>query len=195
ANTVYDSVRAGHLDRLEEAGAEVVETGLARLRASNPAWWGPCALCCAWLGNSADGGWLLGPVDDERMTVRSSLVLQYYLANHRKTLVLDDSDGWQALVTSANPHDASSAHNNVALRFSGAAALDVLASEAAVAAFSGVDVDDMDLPSAIPEGSLGRDEPSLLRVLTEGKSRMAVLDMLDGAREGERRGRAMCQQC
>jgi len=36
-NTVYGGVRAGHLDRLEEAGAVVVETGLTRLRASNPA--------------------------------------------------------------------------------------------------------------------------------------------------------------
>lgn len=190
-NTVYGGVRAGHLDRLEEAGAMVVETGLTRLRASNPAWSGPWALCCAWLGNSADGGWLPGPFDDERVTVRSWLALLNFRANHRKTLVVDDGDGWQALVTSANPHDASSAHDNVALRFSGAAALDVLASEAAVAAFSGVDVDDMDLPPAMPEGSLGRDEPSRLRVLTEGKIRMAVLDMLDGARSGDRLDLAM----
>src|SRR5690625_7458280 len=49
----------------------------------------------------------------------------------------------------------------------------------------------MDLPSAMAEGSLGRDEPSLLRVLTEGKRRMAVLDMLDGARSGDRLDLAM----
>lgn len=136
-NTLYGGVRAPHLARLEKAGVEVVFTDLPRLRDSNPSWSALWRLCCRWAGNSTEGGWLPNPTGDGEVTLRTYLALINFKANHRKTLVVDEGDTWTGLVTSANAHDASSAHSNIAVRFSGAAALDLLQSERAVAAFSG----------------------------------------------------------
>lgn len=185
-NTVYGGMHAANLERLAAAGAEVIEVKLAALRASNPTWSGPWGLCCAWLGNSADGGWLPNPLGKAPITLRSWLALLNFRANHRKTLVVDRGAGWEALVASANPHDASSAHDNVALRFSGDAALDLVASEAAVAAFSGQPL--AGLPQLPPVESL--DGPQL-RVVTEGAIRRAVLDLVNRAGAGERIDLAM----
>lgn len=180
-NTVYGGLPAAHLERLRAAGAEVVMTDLAALRASNPLWSGPWALCCAWLGNRDEGGWLPNPFGSGQVSLRSWLALPNFRANHRKTLVVDAGDDWQALVTSANPHDASSAHGNVALRFSGDAALDLVASEAAVAAFSGSPL--ADLPSASAASSDSGE--ARLRVLTEGAIGHALVHAIDAAQAGE----------
>ncbi len=181
-NTVYGGQRAPQLERLRQAGATVVITDLRPLRASNPLWSGPWALCCAWLGNNPDGGWLGNPFGAQPVTLRSWLALANFRANHRKTLVVDSGDDWQALVTSANPHDASSAHGNVALRFAGAAALDVIASEAAVAAFSGQALNG--LPTSPTSTDLAAVGPRL-RVLTEGAIKRALLETLDAAASGD----------
>lgn len=179
-NTVYGGVASAHLHALEHAGAHVVQTDLAALRASNPLWSGPWALCCAWLGNRAEGGWLPNPFGTEKITLRSWLALPNFRANHRKTLVVDAGDGWQALVTSANPHDASSAHGNVALRFSGAAALDLLATEAAVATFSGRPLDALPAPDHTTAHAGPR-----LRVLTERAIADALIDTTNAAASGD----------
>jgi len=185
-NTVYGSLRSPPLDRLEAAGATVVFTDLSRLRASNPLWSGPWALCCEWAGNSSGTGWLPDPFGADPITLRGWLALPNFRANHRKILVVDRGESWEALVTSANPHDASSAHGNVALRFSGDAALDLLASEAAVAAFSGARL--ADLPAPAPEAQVAGPR---LRVLTESAIRDAVLETLAVAGPGERVDLAM----
>ncbi|MFA5684127.1 MAG: phospholipase D family protein [Lysobacteraceae bacterium] len=179
-NTVYGGLPSAHLERLRAAGAQVVVTDLAALRASNPAWSGPWALCCGWLGNADEGGWLPDPFAAGKVTLRSWLALANFRANHRKTLVADHGDDWVALVTSANPHDASSAHGNVALRFSGPAARDVIASEADVAAFSGAPL--AGLPLADETGPV--DGPRL-RVLTEGAIGRALVAGIDAAKAGE----------
>jgi phosphatidylserine/phosphatidylglycerophosphate/cardiolipin synthase-like enzyme len=180
-NTVYGALRLPNLGRLEAAGASVIVTDLSRLRASNPIWSGPWALCCGWAGNSTDAGWLPDPFGSEPITLRGWLALPNFRANHRKTLVVDRDGGWEALVTSGNPHDASSAHGNVALRFSGEAAGDLIASESAAAAFSGVQLDG--LPSPAPVAALAGPQ---LRVLTESAIREAVLETLAAAQPGER---------
>lgn len=185
-NTVYGALRSPPLDALRAAGATVVVTDLGRLRASNPLWSGPWALCCGWAGNRVGGGWLPDPFGAEPITLRSWLALPNFRANHRKTLMVDRGEDWEALVTSANPHDASSAHGNVALRFGGEAALDLLASEAAAAAFSGVRLEG--LPA--PRPASARDGPQL-RVLTEGAIRDAVLAVLERAGAGDRVDLAM----
>src|ERR1700719_3503926 len=61
-----------------------------------------------------------------------------FKADHRKVLVADDGrGGLAAVVASANPHDAEIAWSNAAARVSGAALASLLASELAVARFSG----------------------------------------------------------
>lgn len=179
-NTLYGGVSNPSIEKLQAAGIEVVFTDLTKLRDSNPAWSGLWRFCCQWLGNS-ESGWLPSPVGSEAVTLRSWLALLNFKANHRKTLVADRSDGWAGLVTSANPHSASSAHSNVGLAFEGPAALDLLDTEAAVASFSGHD------PKWQPSGA--RAEAAGLpkmRILTEAAIRDAVLASLENAGEGDR---------
>ncbi len=183
-NTLYGGVPAPHLASLREAGVEVVTTDLRPLRDSNPVWSGFWRLCCQWFGNNAAGGWLPNPVGPGRVTLRTYLTLLNFKANHRKTLVVDEGRDWTALVTSANPHDASSAHDNVALRFSGPAALDLLATELAVARLSGMPLSAWPQPPAA--GAAEEPPDARVQVLTESRIRDAVITAADSAGTGDR---------
>lgn len=139
-NEVYGGARSALLDELRRAGIEVVVTDLEALRDSNPIYASLWRIFIQGWGNSPDKGAMPNPFDTgpSRITLRSWLALLNFKANHRKIIVADRNDGsLSALVTSANPHDASSAHSNVALRLSGAPALQMVESELAVAQFSG----------------------------------------------------------
>lgn len=139
-NDVYGGMASPLLDELRTAGIEVVVTNLARLRDSNPLyspWW---RMLAQWWDNEPDDGALPNPFETgpSRITLRSWLALANFKANHRKLIAADRADGTLVgLVTSANPHDASSAHSNVALRFSGDVPKHLIGSELAIARFSG----------------------------------------------------------
>src|SRR4030095_2058713 len=139
-NDVYGGAPSPALAELRKAGIEVVVTDLEPLRDSNPLYSSIWRALLQWWGNSPSGGSMSNPFtsDDSKITLRSWLALLNFKANHRKLIVADREYGTlAALVTSTNPHDASSAHSNVALRFTGALASDIVASEMAVARFSG----------------------------------------------------------
>src|SRR6185503_15328942 len=139
-NDVYGGAPSPALAELRKAGIEVVVTNLEPLRDSNPLYSSLWRALLQWWGNSSSGGSMSNPFtgDDSKITLRSWLALLNFKANHRKLIVADREDGTlAALVTSANPHDASSGHSNVALRFTGALARDIVGSEMAVARFSG----------------------------------------------------------
>lgn len=180
-NTFYGGLDASHFDRLRQAGVSVVISDLNRLRASNPLWSGIWHLGPRWLDNNAEGGWLPNALGPGKVTLRSYLALLNFNANHRKTLVVDSGESWAGLVTSANPHDASSLHGNVALRFEGGAALDLLASERSVARWSGV---------SLPEPTLATtddtDGTPRLQVLTEGAILDALMATVKRAGSGDR---------
>ncbi|SEK44900.1 phospholipase D-like domain-containing protein [Halomonas daqiaonensis] len=181
-NILYGGLELDHFQALRDAGVQVVITDLNRLRASNPLWSGIWHLGPRWLGNASDGGWLPNVLGPGRVPLRSYLALLNFNANHRKTLVVDHGDSWAGLITSANPHDASSLHGNVALRFEGAAALDLLASERPVAGWSGVNLGGLASP-VVEEQSL---EQARLQVLTEGAIRDALLAAIQTSVEGDR---------
>lgn len=87
-----------------------------------------------WFG-TPEGGWLPSPFSSEaeRVTVRSYLDLLNSKANHRK-VILNERSG---LVTSANAHDASANHSNVAFYIEGPLVQHLLDTETAVAEMSG----------------------------------------------------------
>lgn len=182
-NTFYGSLELRQFQRLREAGVDVVLTDLDRLRASNPAWSGLWRLCCRWLGRPDGGGWLPNPMGEQDVALRSVLRLLNFKANHRKTLVADSGETWIGLVTSGNAHGASSAHGNIAIEFSGLAALDLLDTERAVAAFSAPDLAWPDI--AKPPARTTDIDGLRLQVLTESAIRDAVLAMVDAAGEGD----------
>ncbi len=178
-NNVYGGAPSSQLQQLRDAGIEVVITDLEQLRDSSPVY----SFLWRWFikpfGNSS-ANTLPSPFGSERVSIRSQLRLLNFKANHRKVLIADSSRGYVGVVTSANPHDGSSAHRNVAVEFSGAALGDLLATEKAVLALSGAPVPEITLPAM--------DEPAEIsvQVLTERKIQNAVLQTINIAAAGDR---------
>jgi phosphatidylserine/phosphatidylglycerophosphate/cardiolipin synthase-like enzyme len=83
-------------------------------------------------------------------------------------------------VTSANPHDASSAHTNVALSFTGEAVWDLLQSENAVLALSGREP--VTSQMTFPKQSPG----TTVQVLTERAIKEAAIRLIEQSRRSER---------
>lgn len=179
-NSVYGGIQPQQYMQLRQAGINVIETQLAPLRASNPTWSGFWYFCCQTLGNNAEKGWLNNPFGEGKITLRSYLHLLNFKANHRKTLVVDTDQGWKTLVTSANPHDGSSRHSNVALLVSGAIAADVLKTEQAVANMSQGSIPALILSDAEKNQTLPQ-----VQVLTEGRIYKAVLNLIESAKAKE----------
>lgn len=176
-NSVYGGIVPEQYLQLRRAGVEVIETDLVPLRASNPTWSGFWYLCCQGVGNNAERGWLPNPFGTEKITIRSYLNLFNFKANHRKTIVVDTLEGWKTIVTSANPHDGSAAHSNVAVMVDGPTAVDILNTEQAVAKMSGADtpmviVGQADLDKALPQ----------VQVLTEAAIYEAVQKLIETAK-------------
>lgn len=190
-NTVYGGVVSRHFEMLREAGIEVVLTDLAELNDSNPVY----SFVWHWFirpfGNSA-GNTVPNPFGAGRVTIRSYLRMINFKANHRKVIVADDGNGdYQAVVLSANPHDGSSAHRNIALRFSGAAAFDLIQSENAVLELSGAEQVQAAAPVETPQAQAGQESPgellpgATLQVVTEVKIKDALVGAIDQAEKGD----------
>ncbi len=182
-NHLYGGVVSARFEAMQQLGIELVITDLNRMRDSNPTWSGLWRLCCQWLGNSSDGGWLPHPVGEGKVSLRTWLRLLNFKANHRKMLVVDSGDGLIGLVTSANPHDASSAHGNVALEFMGAAVKHLLASEQAVLGFSLAEHKPLAVSDA---GNKTPADNATLQILTESKIRDHVMTTLEQSKSGDR---------
>jgi HKD family nuclease len=201
-NEVYGGVASRDLRLLRAAGVEVTVTNLDVLRDSNFLYSSLWRLGIKWWSGSdratgagsadpaaAPGGWLPNPLDESAAPISFSAWarLLNFKANHRKLVIADDGkEGLVAVVGSANVHDASSAHSNVALKVTGPAIRPLLQSELNVARFSGwtghlkAAPAGADLPPPpVPAGS-GR-----VRVLTEGGIRTELLERLDATGRGD----------
>lgn len=178
-NTVYGSVASRAFAELRAAGIDVVLTDLERLRDSNPAYSIFWRLFIQPLGNSGRGQ-LPNPFDPSgKVTLRSYLAMPNFKANHRKALVTDHGDELVGMITSANPHDASSAHTNVACTFTGAAVNDLLATENSV----------LKLCNRMPliMSVNGSDEANsvTVQVLTERAIKSSALELIDNTQRDE----------
>lgn len=181
-NVVYGSLPSAQFRRLEQAGIKVVITDLTRLRDSNPIYSILWRTLIRPFGNSTQGS-LESPFrNKDRVTLRSYLAAFNFKANHRKVLIADDGGDWRALVTSANPHDASSAHTNVAVSFSGPAVRELLTTENAVLRMSGQEPADVEINA--PQQAAGMS----VQVLTERAIKTAALGIIDRSRRHERLG-------
>ncbi|MFL6604345.1 MAG: phospholipase D-like domain-containing protein [Steroidobacteraceae bacterium] len=201
-NEVYGGITSRDLRLLRAAGVEVAVTNLDVLRDSNflysslwrlgIKWWsGGDAAPGIRRGDSEDeaqGGWLPNPLDESAGAISFGAWarLLNFKANHRKLVIADDGrEGLVAIVGSANVHDASSAHSNVALKVTGPAIRPLLESELEVARFSGwhghLETGSAPKgPAAPPQADGGR-----VKVLTEGGIRTELLERLDTAGRGD----------
>lgn len=135
-----------------------------------------------------EGGLLPSPFSDDRVSMLSYLALLHFKANHRKLILADAGDDRVSLVSSANPHDGSSAHGNVALEFRGAAVLDLLESEQAVLTLSGADLPTVQLPQPAPQPRTTSQpgDPVSLQVVTESQIRRTLPEALEASGRGDR---------
>ncbi len=176
-NEFYGAYTAPHLDELRNAGIDVVMTDLDQIGTSNPLYTGIWRTFFHRLDPSGPG---LFPnpfsPDSPRVTLNATLRLLNFKANHRKVLITENG----ALVTSANPHDASAFHSNIAFRLTGPIVADLLETEKAVAHFSGFEFPDLRYPSTFLETAEVQ-----AQVLTEGKIQQRLLDMIDSAESNQ----------
>jgi hypothetical protein len=184
-NDVYGGEPSPQLASLRQAGVQVVVTDLDRLRDSNPLYSGPWRTLGKWWQTPEPGGKLPNPLDSSAppVNLRTYLRLLNFKANHRK-VVLADADGsvWTTLVTSANAHDASSAHSNVALFVRGEFARQVYEAEAAVARLSLATPPFSELPAL---DALDRTGTFHVSYLTESAIRDRLLAVINGAQAGD----------
>jgi phosphatidylserine/phosphatidylglycerophosphate/cardiolipin synthase-like enzyme len=184
-NEIYGAAHASAIDRLRSIGLDVVITNLDGLRDSNAVYSGLYRLLVGWWArDGAGGGWLPNPLDEgtEPVTLGAWLTLLNFKANHRKIIAADDgSGGLVGIVGSADPHDGSSAHSNVALEIHGPLVADLLESELAVAKFSGWQPNWR--PPSLYAANAGG--PLSAQLLTEGAIRRALLDAIDSTLPGD----------
>ncbi len=133
-NTGYGSFESQFLVALEEAGIEVIITDLDKLRDSMPLYSGFYRVIFQWF-DTEGGGWVPNAMSSEapELSLTSYLKLLNIKANHRKVIITEK----EAIVSSANPHNASGFHGNMAFKVSGAIINDLLEAEEAVSKYSG----------------------------------------------------------
>jgi phosphatidylserine/phosphatidylglycerophosphate/cardiolipin synthase-like enzyme len=187
-NDVYGALPSRDLAALRGAGIDVITPELDSLRDSNPIYSSFWRLTMKWWSGDGSGeASLPNPLDagPEKVSYGAWARLLNFKADHRKVIIGDDGKGGiTGIVTSANPHDASSLHSNVALKVSGAALAPLLASELALAEQAGWrpiwGVPDLPPVAASPPESTAR-----VQVLTESEIRSAIVRNFAGARVGD----------
>ena len=181
-NNFYGSYEAASLTRLRASGVDVVVTDPAIIGNSNPLYSGIWTTLIKPFGSS-EQGLFPNPFGSEapRITLRGFLRLLNFKANHRKVLITEKS----ALVTSANPHDASAYHSNIAFQFSGPLAADLLATEKTVAVLSGYPENQFPRLPVIDTVNAPLHAETYARILTEGKIRSHLLEELDRTESGD----------
>lgn len=173
-NNFYGAYEENNLKRLRENGIEVVVTDLNKMRDSNALVSGIYRAYLQWFGTSG-GGWIKNffDKDADKVNVRSILKLANFKGNHRKVLISEK----EALVASANPHDPSSHHSNVAMVFRGKSMEDLIRSES-------IFFDK--LPDVIENFKAEEvTSPYKLKVITEGKIYDEISKNIKESKEGD----------
>ena len=190
-NTVYGGVTSPYFTKLMLSGIPVITTDLSVLPDSNVPWSAAWHPFMSWMGNSTTGGWLPHPFDATggKVTLRSWVALLNMKANHRKLLVADQpitsgkNAGKQKMITfvsSANPHDGSSANGNVALQVDDKIWREALSSEHIVARLSGAGLPNYDAAS-----TLDADGNVSVTLLHQAFIKERVLERIADAKQGD----------
>lgn len=178
-NSFYDTYEPEHFRLMRDAGIHLIETDVSPLRDSNPLYSSVYRSYLQWFGTS-DSEWLINALRPEgpEVNIRSYLSLLNFKANHRKLAISEQ----EAVVTSANPHDASFYHSNIAFKVEGEILNDLLASERAVVEMSGGDGDMFD---DFTVESDSEDGPYNVRLVTEQKVKDNILTLAEAAENGD----------
>jgi hypothetical protein len=172
-NTFYGSYESEYLVEMKEAGIDVIVTDLSKLRDSNPIYSGFWRVFLKGFGTEGEGK-LKHPLgnDKHNVTLRAWMKLLNTKANHRKVIIADSNDSVVSLITSANPHEPSSMHSNVALLIRKNIWKDILEAEQSVAKFSGGRVPQIDT-GFVKESNTGDLQ---VQLITEGKIKKSIME-------------------
>ncbi|HSP31815.1 MAG TPA: phospholipase D-like domain-containing protein, partial [Halomonas sp.] len=177
-NSGYGSYSAEWLDRLRDADIDVVISNLTPLRDSTPLYSSLWRMGPQWLGDIG-GSWWENPFveDGPKFTLGGYLDMFNIKANHRKVVITDRT----ALIGSANAHDESGFHENVAFEVRGPIIADLLSAEQAV-----IDLGDsgIQLPAYAPSESPSSGELNI-QYTTESQTLNNVLETIESAREND----------
>ncbi|AOH57251.1 phospholipase [Peribacillus muralis] len=177
-NTSYNAYELEALETLKQNGIDVVVTNLDRLRDPNPLYSGVYRTFFQWFGEQGKG-WIVNPMAKTapKVTIRSYLRLMNIKANHRKVVATEKT----AIISSANPHDASGFHSNIAFQMKGNIIDDFIKAEEAASNFSGG-------PKTFPEFNETTEDrgPISVQLLTEGKINTHVLKAINDTRKGDK---------
>lgn len=193
-NSLYGGYSPEHFRDLEQVGIPVITTNLVPLRDSNPIYSSLWRTVLRWLPDQGLGNVVPNALDARKPKVNivSYINSLNFKANHRKVLMTDykkgNEIGFSVLVTSANPHDGSSAHSNTALRIDSHLWQDVLVSERAVAKFSKHNFIE---PEHVASESNDKEGDMQVQLLTEEAIKQKILQLLDGLNRGDRFDMAM----
>lgn len=185
-NNAYGGAIFSGFEVLRQAGIQVVITDLTKLRDSNLLYSGLWRLFIKPWGNNDQGGLAPHPLaSGPKVTIRSWLNLFNFKANHRKLIITDNQGEVVSLITSANPHDGSDAHNNVALLVRGGPWPDLLSSEQAILNFSDSEINLLSFVPDLIRSSLD-DGPVKAQVLTESAIADDLKEELSKLKEGDK---------
>jgi phosphatidylserine/phosphatidylglycerophosphate/cardiolipin synthase-like enzyme len=168
-----NGVPSNDFQMLRAAGVDIAVTDIGRLRDSSFLYSSLRRLTTGWWGNHGRRrSWLASLLDS---------------ANHRRTIIADDGHGGlTGIIGSADPNDASSSNSNVAAKVSGPALGPLLASELAVAHFSGWSGTAGPRATVAPDARARLDEHSArIAIATESAVRDSLLEHIDGAVNGD----------
>lgn len=174
-NNFYGAYEEANIKRLKEVGIEVVVTDLNRMRDSNPLFSGIYRAYMQWFGTAGNGRVKnFFAKEGEKVTVRSVLKLLNFKGNHRKVVISEK----EAMVASANPHDPSAYHSNVATIFRGKAMDDLIRSES---------IFYKELPPVVKEYKAEEvSSPDRLKVITEGAIYDAISENINKSKKGDK---------
>lgn len=175
-NIGYGSYENKWFEQMEAAGIDVVYTDLDPLRDSTPVYSGLYRTIFRWMDVKGKG-WIPNGMASEapKLTLASYMTLLNIKANHRKAIVTDK----EAIVTSANPHNASGFHGNVAMKVTGSILNDILEAEEAVVNYTNGNT----LPRANVEEK--EDGEYQVQYVTEKKILGTMLDDIKKTQKGD----------
>lgn len=175
-NFGYGSYESQLLGTLRDEGVEVIVTDLDKLRDSTPLYSGLYRVIFQWF-DAGGKGWLPNAMasDAPDLTLSSYLKMMNIKANHRKAVITEK----EAIISSANPHNASGFHGNMAFKVSGPVINDILESEEAVSQFSG----GPEFPRVDAEEQQGDYQ---VQYVTEKEVLDSILEDIEKTKEGDK---------
>jgi phosphatidylserine/phosphatidylglycerophosphate/cardiolipin synthase-like enzyme len=189
-NIVYGGDISPELESLKKSGVNIIITNLKPLRDSNPVYSTLWRTFLQWLGNHTWPKWIKHPFSEteNKVSLRSYLALLNFKANHRKTFLADHDKNFVSIIMSANPHNSSSAHSNVAMKIiDNNFAHELWQSEQAVAQMSKIKLSTM--PKK--ENNVNIEAKNITQLITEKQIKNTLVSAFDNVDKDDEINMAM----